>query len=252
MPTPEVEWSQAVKTFRGGTAAELIPFHLDDGEDLVETLARVAAEMNLGSAVVTMGSGALSVARLMAAGTAGPAPLGVIVEQAGPLAIVSMYGWILSGQPELHLTLTRGAELVAGRAGSGCRIHGAVEGLLLRLGNLRLARVSDPVTGVWSFSTGVAPQSLPRFQLQGQTIDPQALLKVPQDLIERHRVLPLAISGDTLIVATADPHHLFAMSDLSRATGMRVQWAETPREALEAAVEEVVRWLRQQDQIGPR
>ena len=36
-----------MKTFRGGTAAELIPFRLDDGEDLVATLARAAQEMNL-------------------------------------------------------------------------------------------------------------------------------------------------------------------------------------------------------------
>jgi predicted DNA-binding protein with PD1-like motif len=233
-----------VKTFRGGTAAELIPFRLDDGEDVVAALVRAAEEMNLGSAIVVMGTGALSVARLVGAGTVGPAPLGVIVEHQGPLAVISMQGWLLSGQPELQLTLSRGAELVAGRAVAGCLALGTVEGLLLRLGNLRLARVSDPATGAWSLGTAAAPQGLPRIQLQGQTIDPHALLRVPPELIQRHRVLPLAISGDTLIVATADSHNLLAMSDLRQATGMSIQWAETPKEAVEAAINEVLRWLR--------
>ena len=43
-----------MKTFRGGTPAELIPFRLDDGEDLVPTLARTAEELNLGTAAVVI------------------------------------------------------------------------------------------------------------------------------------------------------------------------------------------------------
>src|SRR5438045_9123481 len=98
-----------MQSFRGGTAAELIPFHLAEGEDLVRTLTRMAEELNLGTAAVAMGSGALSVARMLAAGASGPAPLGVIIEHEGPLAVISLQGWILANQPELHLTLSRGA-----------------------------------------------------------------------------------------------------------------------------------------------
>src|SRR5262249_44626186 len=104
------------------------------------------------------------------------------------LAIVSMQGWILSGQPELQVVLSRGAELIAGRAMPGCRVQGSVEGLLLRLGNLRLERVSDPATGGWALGTGATPSVMPRVTLQGQTIDPRALLVVPRDFLERYRV----------------------------------------------------------------
>jgi predicted DNA-binding protein with PD1-like motif len=233
-----------VKTFRGGTAAELIPFSLDEGEDLVPALARAAEELNLGTAAVAMGSGALSVARLLPAGTAGPGSLGIVTEHEGPLALVSMQGWVLANQPELHLVLSHRAGLMAGRAVAGCRVHGHVEGLLLRLGNLRLARVSDPQSGAWSLTTGARPQDLPRLQLQGQPIDLQAVLKVPLQLLTRHRVLPIAISGDTLIVATANPHNVFAQDDLRLATGMRIQWVDTPKDALEAALQEMLKHLR--------
>jgi predicted DNA-binding protein with PD1-like motif len=233
-----------MKTFRAGTAAELIPFRLDDAEDLVPTLARMSEDLNLGTAAVVMASGALGVARLLPAGTAGPAPLGVIAEHDGPLAILSMQGWILANQPELHLTLARGAAVIAGRAVPGCLVQGSVEGLLLRLGNVRLSRLSDPASGGWTLSTTALPQDLPQFQIRGRPIDLQAVLKVPRALLERHRVLPIALSGDALLVATADPRNLFALEDLRLATGMRIQWVETPKDVLEAALKEVLNQLR--------
>ena len=102
-----------MNVFRGGTAAELIPFHLDDGEDLVETLARMAEELNLGVTALAMGSGALASACLVTAVAPGPVPLGVVAEYQGPLPIVTLQGWILAGQPEVQLTLSRGGTLIA-------------------------------------------------------------------------------------------------------------------------------------------
>jgi predicted DNA-binding protein with PD1-like motif len=233
-----------VKTFRGGTAAELIPFQLTEGEDLIPTLARMAEDLNLGSAVVVMGTGTLSIARLLPPGTAGPDPLGIIAEHEGPLAIVSMQGWILANQPELHLVLSHRAGLIAGRAMVGCQVHGHLEGLLLRLGNLRLSRVSVPQSGAWSLASGARPQELPKLQMQGQPIDLQALLKVPLQLLTRYQVLPIAISGDTLIVASTSPHSPFAQDDLRLTTGMRIQWLDTPKDVLEAAIQEVLKHLR--------
>jgi predicted DNA-binding protein with PD1-like motif len=230
--------------FRGGTAAELIPFRLDEGEDLVPALARMAEELNLGSAAVVSGSGALTVARLLPAGTAGPEPLAVIAEHEGPLAVVAMQGWVLANQPELHLTLSRGAAVIAGRATQGCLVQSGVEGLLLRLGNVRLSRVADPQTGAWSLSTTARPPELPALTFQGRPIDFHAVLKVPCALLDRYTVLPIAITGDTLLVATADPRNLFAQDDLRLATGLRIQWVETPRQALEAALQEVLRHLQ--------
>jgi predicted DNA-binding protein with PD1-like motif len=233
-----------VKTFRGGTAAELIPFRLEEGENLVPTLARAAEEINLGSAAVVMGAGSLAVARLAPVGTVGPTSLGIITEHEGPLFILSMQGWILANQPELQLTLSRGPRVLAGRAIEGCLVRGTVEGLLLRLGNLRLGRLSDPQTGDWALAAGGRLKDAPRIELNGQPIDLQAVLKAPPDLLGRHRVLPFAISGDTLLVATADPRDLLAYNDLRQATGMRIQWVDTPADLLLAALHQVLQWLQ--------
>jgi predicted DNA-binding protein with PD1-like motif len=232
-----------MKTFRGGTPAELIPFRLDEGEDLVHTLAKLANELNLGTAAIVLGSGTLSVARLLPAGAAGPEPLGIIAEHEGPLAVIAMQGWVLANQPELHLTLSRGPAILAGRAAEGCLVQG-VEGLLLRLGNVRLSRVSDPQTGAWSLSNTPRLQELPALALQGRPIDFHAVLKVPRALLERYTVLPIAITGDTLLVATADPRNLFAQDDLRLATGLRIQWVEAPRPALESALQEALKHLQ--------
>src|SRR5437867_2005388 len=59
--------------FRGGTSAELIPFHLEKGEDLIPTLARIAEELHIGTAAIVLGSGALSVARLLPRAALAPA-----------------------------------------------------------------------------------------------------------------------------------------------------------------------------------
>lgn len=233
-----------MQTFRGGTAAELIPFRLDDGEDLVPTLARTAEELNLGSAALVMGSGTLSIARLAAAGAAGPGLPGIIAERRGPLPIVAMQGWILADQPEVQLILAQGAGLIAGRAMPGCLIERGGEGLLLRLGNLRLGRLTHPESGEASLASSAALPEMPRVTLQGHAVDPRALLKVPPQLMQRHRLLPVALTGDTLVVATADPHNLFALSDLRQATGLRIQWLETPADALDAAIDEVLRWTQ--------
>ncbi len=232
-----------MKTFRGGTAAELIPFRLEEGENLIPALARAAEEINLGSAAVVMGSGSLAVARLVTIGTTGPAPLGLITEHEGPFTVVSMQGWVLAHHPEVHVTLARGSSFLAGRVMPGSLVRGAIEGLLLRVGNLRLGRVPDPQTGEWSLSTSARPSALPHFELHGQAIDVQALLKVPLALLERHRVLPIAISGDTLIVATADPRNLFAHDDLRLTTGMRIQWVDTPGDVLETVLHQVLQSL---------
>jgi predicted DNA-binding protein with PD1-like motif len=232
-----------MKIFRGGTPTELIPFHLDDGEDLVPTLAKLTSDLNLGTAAIVLGSGALSVARLLPAGAAGPEPLAVIAEHDGPLAVLTLQGWVLANQLELHLTLSRGAAIIAGRAAEGCLVQGGLEGLLLRLGNVRLSRVSDPQTGAWSLSTTAQSLDPPALTLHGRRIDFHAVLKVPRALLERHTVLPIAITGDTLLVATADPRNLFAQDDLRLATGLRIQWVETPRPALAAALEQVLKHL---------
>src|SRR2546430_2251716 len=106
--------------FRGATAVEVILVRLDAGDDLRASLARVAEELSLGTAVVLSGQGTLSRARLVGAGE-------IVVETAGPLRIASVQGTLLGGSVDLMLTLARSGEVLAGAAREGCLVEPVAE-----------------------------------------------------------------------------------------------------------------------------
>jgi len=55
-------------------------------------------------------------------------------------------------------------------------------------------------------------------------IAPQVIQRVPEALARNQAVVPLAIEGQTLYVATADPLNVVALSDLHYATGLQIQF----------------------------
>ena len=52
--------------------------------------------------------------------------------------------------------------------------------------------------------------------LVGYPVDAGAAAKIPLPLVIRHRVLGIAISGDSLVVAVSDPADVVAMDDVTR------------------------------------
>ena len=52
---------------------------------------------------------------------------------------------------------------------------------------------------------------------------PAALQSLPQLLAQRHMILPLAVEGNTLHLAMADPHHPTAIDEVSFATGLQIR-----------------------------
>jgi type II secretory ATPase GspE/PulE/Tfp pilus assembly ATPase PilB-like protein/8-oxo-dGTP pyrophosphatase MutT (NUDIX family) len=55
-------------------------------------------------------------------------------------------------------------------------------------------------------------------------IDPRAVALLAERWARRHRVLPLAVDGGTIVVATSDPHDFDAERAIAFATGHRVRW----------------------------
>lgn len=64
---------------------------------------------------------------------------------------------------------------------------------------------------------------LPVIDLQQIEIEPQALALVPEEIAHRHKVLPLRIEGDTLVVAMEDPSDIQAIDTLSAISGKRIR-----------------------------
>src|SRR5579875_3552414 len=54
-------------------------------------------------------------------------------------------------------------------------------------------------------------------------IDREAAVSISANLCRRHRLLPIARDGGTLVVAMADPNDILALDDVSAATRMRIR-----------------------------
>jgi type IV pilus assembly protein PilB len=84
------------------------------------------------------------------------------------------------------------------------------------------------LTGVSSSSAGVS--GVPFVELLDYPVEREAVSTVSSALCRRHRLLPIAREGGTLVVAMVDPDDIVALDDVSAATRLRIR-----RVAVEAA-----------------
>ena len=84
---------------------------------------------------------------------------------------------------------------------------------------VKLGLVSDDmITAVLSRQYGIPSVNLDLFN-----IDPAVLSLIPQDVAQKHSVLPLSRVGATLTLAMVDPTNVFAMDDVKFMTGLNVE-----------------------------
>jgi type IV pilus assembly protein PilB len=95
------------------------------------------------------------------------------------------------------------------------REHGGRLGFNL----VKLGLISDDmITAVLSRQYGIASVNLELFN-----IDPAVLSLIPQEVAQKHSVLPLSRVGATLTLAMVDPTNVFAMDDVKFMTGLNVE-----------------------------
>ena len=95
------------------------------------------------------------------------------------------------------------------------REHGGRLGFNL----VKLGLVSDDmITAVLSRQYGIPSVNLELFQ-----IDESVLRLIPQEVAQKHSVLPLSRVGATLTLAMVDPTNVFAMDDVKFMTGLNVE-----------------------------
>src|ERR1700756_5587780 len=84
---------------------------------------------------------------------------------------------------------------------------------------VKLGLVSDDmITAVLSRQYGIPSVNLDLFN-----IDPSVLSLIPQEVAQKHSVLPLSRVGATLTLAMVDPTNVFAMDDIKFMTGLNVE-----------------------------
>jgi len=123
----------------------------------------------------------------------------------------------LDGGTELGATLVRGAFITE------AELTTAQEAAATS--NKKLAEVlvdqglvdSDVLGAVLSLKYSIPVVNLARFQIQ-----PEAIALVPEQMARELRILPVSLDGDTLTIATDDPHDVQAIGRLASLTRKRI------------------------------
>jgi len=134
--------------FAKATAAEVVVARLDQGEDLLESIAHVAREADIQSGVVVSCIATVDRCRLHRITTTGYPPEDQFVEREGPIEITSAQGIIADYQPHIHFV---GSDLLGSFAGHlepGSRVLYLAEICILKIEGIQLQRRPNPNTGI--------------------------------------------------------------------------------------------------------
>ncbi len=78
---------------------------------------------------------------------------------------------------------------------------------------------------------------VPSVNLADIELDPEVLKLLPKEVVTRHQVIPVNRSGNTLIVAMADPSNIFAIDDIKFITKFNIEVVVASEQAIADAIE---------------
>ena len=78
---------------------------------------------------------------------------------------------------------------------------------------------------------------VPAVNLDEYEVDAEVLRLVPQDVADKHKILPLSRAGASLIVAMSDPTNLHAIDDIKFLTALNVEPVVSSESAIVAAID---------------
>jgi type IV pilus assembly protein PilB len=74
--------------------------------------------------------------------------------------------------------------------------------------------------------------------LEDYEVDPEAIREVPRPVAEEYCLLPLQVSEGRILLAMADPGNVFAIDEVRKRTGRRVEAVQVPEQELIAAIDQ--------------
>jgi type IV pilus assembly protein PilB len=99
---------------------------------------------------------------------------------------------------------------------------------ITRLGFLQESELTDFVAKQYG---------VPTIDLDEFDVDPAVIQLIPEEVAQKHGVLPVNRAGSTLIVATADPSNIFAIDDIKFLTGYNVEVVVASEESIKRAID---------------
>ncbi|MGQ9524441.1 MAG: PPC domain-containing DNA-binding protein [Armatimonadota bacterium] len=134
--------------FANGTVSEVVVARLDQGDDLLESIARLAQEADIRTGVIVSCIATVDRCRLHRITTTSYPPEDQFVEREGPIEITSAQGIIADYHPHIHFV---GSDLLgtfAGHLEPGSRVLYLAEVCVLKLQDIPLKRTPNLSTGV--------------------------------------------------------------------------------------------------------
>lgn len=112
--------------------------------------------------------------------------------------------------------------------------------LSAKLTSLGFIKEQD-LTGFLSKQYGV-----PSIDLSSFEVDSEIIRLIPQDVAEKHGVIPVNKVGASLIIAMSDPSNIFAIDDIKFLTGYNVEVVVASEDMIRAAIE---KYFNQEDEL---
>ncbi len=78
---------------------------------------------------------------------------------------------------------------------------------------------------------------IPSINLYEFDIEPEIIKLIPKEVAQKHQVIPVNRSGNTLIIAMADPSNIFAIDDIKFLTGYNIEVVVASEAAIVEAIE---------------
>jgi type IV pilus assembly protein PilB len=79
---------------------------------------------------------------------------------------------------------------------------------------------------------------VPSINLDEFEIDPAVIALVPEEVSQKHGVIPVNRAGSTLILATSDPTNIFALDDIKFLTGYNIQPVVAAEEGIRRCIDQ--------------
>lgn len=123
---------------------ELIFIRFDPGEKILENINKIIKEKNIKAGIVISGVGSLSVCHIHGMNTGNPPCLlnryKEYYEIKGTIELSSIQGVIANKEPHLHITVSKGREVLTGHMEEGCTVFSLAEVVILKTNEINLIR----------------------------------------------------------------------------------------------------------------
>ncbi|GAB4291770.1 MAG: type IV-A pilus assembly ATPase PilB [Myxococcota bacterium] len=91
---------------------------------------------------------------------------------------------------------------------------------------------------------------IPAIDIRKLEIEAEIIKLVPREVAERHMVVPVNRSGQTLILAMADPSNIFAIDDVKFITNYNIEAVVASEEAIQEAIEKYYGKVEEEAKTG--